>query len=232
MRIDIVTIFPEAFAPLDLSIVGRARERGVLDVRVHDLRAFTTDRHRKVDDVPYGGGPGMVMKPELFYAAVDAIRAEARGTPRVLLPSPAGRTLTQPLVEALSGEAHLVLLCGHYEGVDERVHTHLATDQVSIGDYVLAGGEAAACVLVEAVARLQPGVMGNEASATDESFSAGLLEHPQYTRPAEYRPGSSGWTWPVSPRPARPCGGAAATRWRWRWGSSWPPRSRPRCSVR
>lgn len=187
MRIDIVTIFPEAFTPLEVSIVGRARARGLVDIRIHDLRDFTTDRHRQVDDVPYGGGPGMVMKPEPFFAAVEAIRREAGGTPRLLLPSPQGRRLTQALVRELSRERHLVILCGHYEGIDERVREGLGAEEISIGDYVLSGGELPAMVIVDAVARLVPGVVGDAASVAEESFSEGLLDYPHYTRPAEFR---------------------------------------------
>jgi tRNA (guanine37-N1)-methyltransferase len=186
MRIDIVTIFPEAFAPLAVSIVGRARERGLLAVHIHDLRDFTTDRHRQVDDEPYGGGPGMVMKPEPFFAAVAAIRRDAGGEPRILLPSPQGRPLTQDRLRALSREGHLLLLCGHYEGVDERVVEGLPAEEISIGDYVLSGGELPAMVIVEGVARLIPGVVGDEQSVAADSFAAGLLDFPHYTRPAVF----------------------------------------------
>jgi len=186
MRIDIVTIFPEAFAPLGTSIVGRARERGLLTIHVHDLRDFTTDRHRQVDDTPYGGGPGMVMKPEPFFAAVEAIRAQAGGTPRILLPSPQGRPLTQAVLTALSREVHLVMLCAHYEGVDERVAQGLEAQEISIGDYVLSGGELPAMVIVDGIARLVPGVVGDAGSVAADSFSAGLLDFPHYTRPPEF----------------------------------------------
>ncbi len=184
MRIDIVTIFPEALAPLVVSIIGRARERGLLDIRVHDLRDYTTDRHRQVDDVSYGGGPGMVMKPEPFFAAVEAIKA-AGGRPRILLPSPQGRTLSQDLLRELSGEAHLAILCGHYEGIDERVPAGLGAEEISIGDYVVSGGELPAMVIVDAVSRLLPGVVGDEHSVAADSFSEGLLDYPHYTRPPE-----------------------------------------------
>lgn len=188
MRVDIVTIFPEAFAPLDLSIIKRARERGLLEIVVWDLREFTTDRHRTVDDAPYGGGVGMVMKPEPFYAAVDAIRAAATGTrPRIILTSPQGTRLTHTIARQLAGERHLVILCGHYEGVDERVREGLATDEVSIGDYVLTGGELPAMVLVDAVARFIPGIVGDAQSVAVDSFAEGLLDYPHYTRPAEFR---------------------------------------------
>lgn len=187
MRIDIVTIFPEAFTPLGLSIIGRARERGLLDVHVHDLRDFTNDRHRQVDDAPYGGGPGMVMQPEPFFAAVEAIRRAATSDPRILLPSPQGRTLTQALVRELSRGSHLAILCGHYEGIDERVREGLAAEEISVGDYVLSGGELPAMVIVDALARLLPGVVGDEQSVEAESFSESLLDYPHYTRPPEVR---------------------------------------------
>lgn len=188
MRVDIVTIFPEAFAPLGVSILGRARERRLLDVVVWDLREFTTDRHRQVDDSPYGGGAGMVMKPEPFFAAVDAIRAAAAGTtPRVLLTSPQGERLTQAGARRLADEAHLIILCGHYEGIDERVREGLPTDEISIGDYVLTGGELPAMVIVDAVARFIPGVVGDAQSVVADSFAEGLLDYPHYTRPAEFR---------------------------------------------
>lgn len=188
MRIDIVTIFPEAFVPLQISMLGRAQERGVLTVSVWDLRDFTADRHRQVDDAPYGGGAGMVMKPEPFFAAVDAIRAAAGATtPRIILTSPQGERLTHALAEQLAAEGHLVVLCGHYEGIDERVRDALTTDEISIGDYVLTGGELAAMVIADAVARLLPGVVGDAASVQVDSFSEGLLDYPHYTRPAEFR---------------------------------------------
>ena len=188
MRIDIITIFPEAFAPLDLSILGRARAAGIVDIRVHNLRDFTTDRHRTVDDYPYGGGAGMVMKPEPFFAAVEAIMREARtARPRIILTTPQGRLFTQEIANELASWDHLILLCGHYEGVDERVSEGLATDEISIGDYVLTGGELAAMVIVDAVVRLIPGVVGEEESVRQDSFSEGLLDYPQYTRPPEFR---------------------------------------------
>ena len=186
MRIDIVTIFPEAFAALDVSIIGRARERGLIEIQVRDLRDYTTDRHRQVDDVPYGGGPGMVMKPEPFYAAIDALRVP--GIPsRLLLTSPQGRPFTQRVAEELARESHLILLCGRYEGVDERVVTGLGAEEISIGDFVLTGGELAAMVIVDATVRLVDGVVGDQASVAAESFAAGLLDYPHYTRPAEFR---------------------------------------------
>jgi tRNA (guanine37-N1)-methyltransferase len=189
MKIDIVTIFPAMVqAPLTEGIVARAIAKGVLDVRVHDLRDFTTDRHRVVDDMPFGGGPGMVLKPEPLFAAVDRIR-EDRGVPgAVILTSPDGERLTHAVAERLSALDHLVVLCGRYEGVDERVREHLATETISIGDYVLSGGELPALVIVDAVARLIPGVVGDEASVAGDTFARdGLLDFPQYTRPAEFR---------------------------------------------
>ena len=187
MRIDIITIFPEAFTPLEVSIVGRARERGVLEVHVHDLRDYTADRHRQVDDTPYGGGPGMVLKPEPFFAAVEAIRKETQGEPRILLPSPQGRPLTQAVLREFSRAPHLLILCGHYEGIDERVAEGLGAEEISVGDYVLSGGELPAMVIVDGVARLVPGVVGDEQSVAAESFSGGLLDFPHYTRPPEFR---------------------------------------------
>ena len=189
MRIDVFTCLPQLLEPvLSGSLLGRAREAGVLDVRVHDLRDYTTDRHRSVDDTPFGGGPGMVLAPEPIFRAVESV-----DPPRPLfLLAPGGRRFDQAMASELAAGAGFSLLCGRYEGVDERVREHLADDELSIGDYVLAGGEAAAFVVVEAVTRLVPGVMGNEESAEDESFRHGLLEYPQYTRPAEFR----GWEVP------------------------------------
>jgi tRNA (guanine37-N1)-methyltransferase len=186
VRIDVFTIFPAVVeAPLPGSLLGRAIGAGVLDVRVHDLRQWSVDRHRTVDDAPFGGGPGMVMKPEPFFAGVESLDPD-RG--RVLLMSPAGRRLDQELVRALSSEPHLTILCGRYEGVDERVVDGLPAEEISIGDYVLSGGELPALVLIEAVTRLVPGVIGKESSHEQDSFSAGgLLDHPHYTRPQEFR---------------------------------------------
>ncbi len=180
------TIFPAVVeGPLSGSLLGRAIGAGLLDVRVHDLREWTEDRHRSVDDTPFGGGPGMVMKPEPFFVAVESLDPE-RG--RVLLTSPAGRRLDQALVRELSSEGHLTILCGRYEGVDERVVDGLPAEEVSIGDYVLSGGELPALVLIEAVTRLTPGVIGKQASHQQDSFSSGrLLDHPHYTRPQEFR---------------------------------------------
>ncbi len=189
MQIDIVTIFPRMVeGPLAEGVIGRAIGRGLIDVRVHDLRDFTTDRHRVVDDVPFGGGPGMVLKPEPLFAAVDRIREERGAGPEaVILTSPDGERLTHAVAERLSRCQRLVLLCGRYEGVDERVRTHLATETISIGDYVVSGGELPALVIVDAVARLIPGVVGDEASVAGDTFVRGLLDFPQYTRPAEFR---------------------------------------------
>lgn len=188
MKIDVVTIFPKMVAgPLGEGIVARAIDRGLLDVRIHDLRDHTTDRHRVVDDLPFGGGPGMVLKPEPLFAAVEHIR-EVRGAPdAIVLTSPDGRRFTQADAVRLAGLAHIVVLCGRYEGVDERVRTHLATEALSIGDYVVSGGELPALVMVDAIARNVPGVVGDEASVARDSFSRGLLDYPQYTRPASFR---------------------------------------------
>jgi tRNA (guanine37-N1)-methyltransferase len=186
VRIDVFTIFPAVVeGPLSGSLLGRAIGAGLLDVRVHDLREWTQDRHRSVDDAPFGGGPGMVMKPEPFFVAVESLDPD-RG--RVLLTSPAGRRLDQALVRELSSEGHLTILCGRYEGVDERVVDGLPAEEVSIGDYVLSGGELPALVLIEAVTRLIRGVIGKEESHQQDSFSSGrLLDHPHYTRPQEFR---------------------------------------------
>ena len=189
MRIDVFTIFPEYLdAPLAVSLVGRARADGVLDVRLHDPRDSTTDRHRSVDDEPFGGGAGMVMMPGPLFAAVEAARP-----PRPLfLLSAGGRRFDQRLALELAAGDGFSLICGRYEGVDQRVADHLCDGELSIGDFVLAGGEAAALVVIEAVARLVPGVLGNDASAADESFHDSRLEYPQFTRPAEFR----GWAIP------------------------------------
>ena len=189
MRIDIFSIFPEYLeGPLGVSLLGRARDAGLVDVRLHDPRDFTTDRHRSVDGAPAGGGPGMVMTPEPLFAAVEATEP-----PRPLyLLAASGRTLDHALAAELAEGGGFSLICGRYEGVDQRVADHLCDGELSIGDFVLNGGEAAALVVVEAVARLVPGVLGNETSVTEESFAAGLLEHPQYTRPGEFR----GWRVP------------------------------------
>jgi len=185
VRIDVVTIFPEFFGPLDVSLLGKARERGIVDVRVHDLRERTSDVHRTVDDAPFGGGPGMVMKPEPWYAALRDLR-DGDATPRVIVPTPSGRLLTQSLVEEWAREPWLAIACGRYEGIDRRVVDEFADDEVSLGDYVLGGGEVAALVMVEAVTRLLPGVVGNAESVADDSHTTGLLEGPVFTRPASY----------------------------------------------
>ena len=188
MKFDIVTIFPKMVAgPLAEGIVGRAIGSGLLDVRVRDLREYTTDRHRVVDDMPFGGGPGMVLKPEPLFRAVEQIRAE-RGEPgAVIVTSPDGERFSHGHAERLATLGHIVVLCGRYEGVDERVRCHLATEAISIGDYVLSGGELPALVIVDAVARLVPGVVGDEQSVARDSFARGLLDFPQYTRPADFR---------------------------------------------
>src|SRR5215213_2088588 len=185
MTVDIVTIFPAMIEqPLAAGIIGRAIERGTLDVKVRDLRDFTTDRHRVVDDVPYGGGPGMVLKPDPIFRALDAIEAE-RGTPlAVVMMSPQGRRFTQGEAQRLSGLAHVVLLCGRYEGFDDRVRERV-TEEMSIGDYVLTGGELPALVILDAIARHVPGVVGDGQSVVEDSFNRGLLDFPQFTRPPE-----------------------------------------------
>ena len=185
MRIDVLTIFPGILeSPLRESLLGRAIHAGVLDVRVHDIREHAGDRHRQVDDEPYGGGPGMVLKPDPVFRAVESLGSGER---RVVLLSPAGRRLDQALVRELAREPWLVLVCGRYEGVDERVVEGLPAEEVSIGDYVLSGGEMPALVLLEAVSRVVPGVVGRKESLQEESFEEGILDHPHYTRPPEFR---------------------------------------------
>ncbi len=185
MKIDILTLFPEICrAPLSESMMKRAQENGIVDLRIHDLRDWTTDKHHVVDDAPFGGGPGMVMKPEPMFAAVESLRNEKS---TVVLMTPQGERFTQSAAEKFAGIEHLIVICGHYEGVDHRVIEHLVDAEVSIGDYVLTNGAIAAVVLVDAIVRLLPGVLGDEQSAAQDSFSAGLLEAPQYTRPAEFR---------------------------------------------
>jgi tRNA (guanine37-N1)-methyltransferase len=188
MKFDIVTIFPQMVAAsLREGVIGRAGGRGLIDVRVHDLRDHTDDRHRVVDDVPFGGGPGMVMKPEPFFRAMERIETE-RGRPEaIILMTPDGRRFAHAEALRLGRLSHVAILCGRYEGVDERVRAHLATEELSIGDYVLTGGELAALVVVDAVARLRPGVVGDDASVARDTFARGLLDFPQYTRPAEFR---------------------------------------------
>jgi tRNA (guanine37-N1)-methyltransferase len=207
MRIDIITLFPEVCrAPLSESMMKRAQESGALDLHIHNLRDWTTDKHHVVDDAPFGGGQGMVMKPEPIFQAVEELRGVDGETfnvqrptpnvelqrPRVILMSPAGRRFNQQMAKDFSSESHLIIICGHYEGVDQRVIEHLVDAEISIGDYVLTNGAIAAVVLVDAIVRLFPGVLGHEQSAADDSFSGGLLEGPHYTRPAEFR----GWKVP------------------------------------
>ncbi|MEW6723739.1 MAG: tRNA (guanosine(37)-N1)-methyltransferase TrmD [Bacillota bacterium] len=188
MRIDILTLFPGIFAgPFTESIIRRARESGAVEINIIDLRDFTHDRHRVADDYPYGGGVGMVMKPEPIFEALDHLRGESEQAPETILLSPQGEVFRQATAAELARQDWLVLICGHYEGVDERVRQALVTREISIGDYVLTGGEVPAMVVVEAVARLVPGVLGTLASAHQDSFSDGLLEHPHYTRPQVYR---------------------------------------------
>ena len=184
---EVLTLFPGMLeAPLSASLLGKARSAGLIEVRIRDIREYATGKHRVCDDTPYGGGAGMVMKPEPVVAAIEAARAESMATARVLLLSPRGNVLKQEKVRALAAEEHLVLVCGRYEGVDERVR-QFVDEEISIGDFVLSGGEPAAWIIVDAVARLIPGVVGNEASITADSFSDGLLEHPHYTRPQSFR---------------------------------------------
>ncbi|WAX57585.1 tRNA (guanosine(37)-N1)-methyltransferase TrmD [Jatrophihabitans cynanchi] len=195
LKIDVITIFPDYLAPLRQSLLGKAIERGQVEVAVHDLRQWTDDVHRTVDDTPYGGGPGMVMLPEPWGRALDAVAPpDGPGRPRLIVPSPAGRPFTQALAEEFAAEPWLLFACGRYEGIDARVAEYAAqrmrVDEVSLGDYVLAGGEVAVLVIAEAVSRLLPGVLGNAQSAVDDSFSAGpdgLLEAPAYTKPASWR---------------------------------------------
>ena len=188
MKIDIVSIFPEYFAPLDLSLIGRARAAGRLRVAVHDLRTWTHDVHRTVDDTPYGGGPGMVMRPEPWGEALDAL---GTGGARLVVPTPAGEPFTQETAASFAAESHLIFACGRYEGIDQRVIDHYAArgpvSEVSLGDYVLFGGEVAVLVILEAVVRLLPGVLGNADSLVEESHTGGLLEAPVYTKPAAWR---------------------------------------------
>jgi tRNA (guanine37-N1)-methyltransferase len=190
MRFHVLTLFPGMFdGPLSESLIRRARDTGLIEVHLYDIRDHAHDRHRRVDDYSFGGGPGMVMKPEPLFEAVDHVRQSASlgdSTP-VILMTPQGRRLDQSLVEELAAHPDLVLICGRYEGVDERVRQHLATDEISVGDYVLSGGELAAMVVVDAVARLVPGVVGCADSPENDSFTSGLMQHPLYTRPAEYR---------------------------------------------
>ena len=193
MRVDIITLFPSMFKnPFDESMIKRAKEKGILKIELHDLRQFTHDKHRTVDDAPYGGGAGMVMKPRPLFEAVEKIKEEIDSSSRVILLSPQGRPLNQEKVKELAKERVLIFICGHYEGVDERVREHLVDEEISLGDYVLTGGELAAMVVVDAVARMLPGVLGSEDSAREDSFYKGLLDYPQYTRPSDFR----GWKVP------------------------------------
>jgi tRNA (guanine37-N1)-methyltransferase len=194
MKIDVLTIFPEFFGRVfEFGIIRRAKLAGIVELNVHDIREFATDKHRMVDDRPFGGGDGMVLKPEPIFAAVEHLlgtndKASYREGTRVVLLTPQGRPLKQAVTKGLADETkHLVLVCGRYEGVDERVNEALVTDEISIGDYVLSGGEPAAVVLVDSIVRLLPGALGSETSAVNESFTSGLLDYPHYTRPAEFR---------------------------------------------
>jgi tRNA (guanine37-N1)-methyltransferase len=186
MQIDVITLFPEVVTvPLNASIMGRAQEKGALELRVHDLREHGRGKYRQVDDMPYGGGPGMVMRPEPIFAQIEAIKTPQS---RVIFMSPQGQRFDQRAAQRLSAEPHLIFLCGHYEGVDQRVVEALVDEELSIGDYVLTNGAIAAAVVVDAIVRLLPGVLGDEQSAVQESFGeSGLLDHPHYTRPAEFR---------------------------------------------
>ncbi|MGD8190176.1 tRNA (guanosine(37)-N1)-methyltransferase TrmD [Brevibacillus ginsengisoli] len=191
MRIDVLTLFPEMFTGvLGSSILGKAADKGIVQFQVTNFREYSESKHGTVDDTPYGGGGGMVLKPEPLFHAVEAVTEEAK--PRVILMCPQGKRYNQRKAEELAKEEHLVFVCGHYEGYDERIREHLVTDEISIGDYVLTGGELAAMVVIDSIVRLQPGALGNETSAVSDSFSTGLLEHPHYTRPAEFR----GWKVP------------------------------------
>lgn len=188
MLFQILTTFPGMIeAVAGESILGKARQKGLIDVEAVNLRDFTPDKHRTTDDSPFGGGPGMVMKPEPVFDAVESLVSRRPGKPRILLMTPQGRRFDQSMAEELARESHIIMICGRYEGMDERVREHLVTDEVSIGDFVLTGGELPALVVLDAVARLMPGVLGDESSPESESFSSGLLEYPQYTRPAEFR---------------------------------------------
>jgi tRNA (guanine37-N1)-methyltransferase len=212
VRIDVVTIFPGYLAPLREALLGRAIAGGLVDLDVHDLRDWTHDVHQAVDDAPYGGGPGMVMRPQVWGEALDAVLAGDRRTPRIVVPTPAGRPFTQATAQEWACEERLLFACGRYEGIDQRVVDDargrgLPVDEVSIGDYVLVGGEAAVLVMVEAVVRLLPGVLGNPASAEQDSFSDGLLEGPAYTRPET-------WRGLAVPQVLRSGNHAAIARWR------------------
>ena len=196
MHIDILTLFPQMFqGPFNFSILKRAIDHGLVSINTHNIRDYTHDKHHTADDYAYGGGAGMILKPEPIFEAVESIKSDIKqeiGELSVILLTPQGRLFSQQIAQELSAYSHLIFICGHYEGVDERVRERLVTDEISIGDYVLSGGELAAMVVVDAVVRLLPGVLGSEASLVDDSHVAGLLEYPQYTRPVEYR----GWSVP------------------------------------
>ena len=230
MRIDVVTIFPAYLAPLREALLGRALERKLIDLAVHDLRSWTHDVHQAVDDAPYGGGPGMVMLPQVWGEALDAVVAADPRPPRLVVPTPAGRPFTQATARTWAAEQRLVFACGRYEGIDQRVVDEAAArmpvDEVSIGDYVLVGGEAAVLVMVEAVVRLLPGVLGNPASAAQDSFSDGLLEGPSYTRPEVWRDRAVPRCCAAATTP-RSRGGAATGRWSGRRPGG--PSCSPRC---
>ncbi|PIC81707.1 tRNA (guanosine(37)-N1)-methyltransferase TrmD [Sporosarcina sp. P18a] len=187
MKIDVLSLFPEMFeGVLHSSIMKKAQEQQAASFKVTDFRDYATNKHRKVDDYPYGGGAGMVLKPEPLFAAVDAVTSSSNSKPRVILMCPQGERFTQKKAEELAKEQHLVFICGHYEGYDERIREHLATDEISLGDFVLTGGEVASMAIIDSVVRLLPDVLGNDQSAVHDSFSTGMLEHPQYTRPATF----------------------------------------------
>jgi len=188
MRIDVLTLFPEMFTGVfNSSILGKAQEKGIVSLEAINFRAYANNKHNTVDDYPYGGGGGMVLKPEPVFAAVEALQADASEAPRVILMCPQGERYTQRKAEELSQSNHLIFICGHYEGYDERIRQHLVTDEISVGDYVLTGGELPAMTVIDSIVRLLPGALGNESSAVTDSYSTGLLEYPHYTRPAQFR---------------------------------------------
>jgi len=191
MRIDILTLFPSMFSPLEESIIGKAKDKGIIDIAVTDVRSFAKDRHKTADDTPCGGGAGMVMKPELVFEAVEHVKSKINPKSqvqkeKVILLSPAGKTFNQQVAKDLAKYEHLILICGHYEGVDERIK-EIVDEEISVGDYVLTGGELAAMAVIDALSRFIPGVLGDKASSEEDSFSGGLLEYPQYTKPGSYR---------------------------------------------
>lgn len=188
MKIDVLTLFPEMFTGVfNSSILGKAQEKGIVQLNAINFRSYANNKHNTVDDYPYGGGGGMVLKPEPVFAAVEDLQASAAEPPRVILMCPQGERFTQKKAEELSSASHLVFICGHYEGYDERIRQHLVTDEISVGDYVLTGGELPAMTVIDSVVRLLPGTLGNETSAVTDSYSTGLLEYPHYTRPALFR---------------------------------------------